>query len=237
MINRLVIISFFLMNFCNKTGAQTLLKGKIYQATSDSVLVAVNVLNVTKNRSARSGPDGRYTITAEEGDKVIFSMTGYKTETVTVTYGMLLTQYDATLTLHIIFLKPVTVSSSYQADSLARRNYYQYIYEKQPGITGHNRPTDGVGISLSPISYFSREAKQKRQLKKRLINYEREAYIDHSFPVEWVERITGLHGDSLHQFMFRYRPSYTFCRKTDREAMLYYVSEKLKEFKKPSVKK
>ena len=237
MINRAAIISFFLLNICNKAGAQILLKGRIYQATTDSVLAAVNVSNVTKNRSVHSGQDGRYYITAEEGDKVIFSMTGFKTETLTVTYGLLLTQYDVTLSPNIILLKSVTVSGSYQADSLARRNYYQYIYEKQPGITGRNRPTDGIGISLSPISYFSREARQKRQLKKRLINYEREAYIDHSFPVEWVERITGLHGDSLHQFMFRYRPSYSFCRKTGREAMLYYINEKLKEFKMPSVKK
>jgi len=41
-----------------------------------------------------------------------------------------------------------------------------------------------------------------------------------------------LRGDSLTRFMILYRPSYSFCRKSSKEQMLIYVSEKLKEFKK-----
>jgi hypothetical protein len=146
---------------------------------------------------------------------------------------MLLIQYDVTLYKQIVTLKNVTVTSSYQADSLARRNYYSHIYERQPGITGRNTPSNGFGISLSPFSYFSYQAKQKRQLKKRLIRQEEENYVDRRFPVEWVARVTGLRGDSLSRFMALYRPSYTFCRKNDREKMLLYINEKFKEFKKP----
>jgi hypothetical protein len=51
--------------------------------------------------------------------------------------------------------------------------------------------------------------------------------------VVWVERLTGMKGDSLKLFMYRFRPSYDFCRKTDRQGMTLYISEKLKEFRKP----
>lgn len=211
--------------------AQNVVKGKIYEAQTDSTIAAVNVYNLNTKHSAHSGMDGNYLIVAAEDDWLVFSVTGFKSDTVTVTYSMLLTQYDVTLYRQIVTLKNVTVTSSYQADSLARRNYYSNIYEKQPGITGRNTPSNGFGISLSPVSYFSHDARQKRQLKKRLIKQEQENYVDRCFPVDWVAKVTGLRGDSLFRFISFYRPSYSFCRKNSREQMLLYVNEKFKEFK------
>jgi hypothetical protein len=212
--------------------AQSTVKGKIYDAKTDSTIAAVNVFNINTKQSAHSDISGSYSITATEDDQLVFSIVGYRPDTVTVVYSMLLAQHDVTLRNEIITLKNVTVTSSYQGDSLARRNYYDNMY-KLPNITGHNTPQYGFGISLSPFSHFSQEAKQKRQLKKRLIKEEEEYYVERSFPKQWVASMTGLRGDSLIRFMMLYRPSYSFCRKSSREQMLIYVSEKLKEFKKP----
>jgi len=233
MVSRLIVTALFLVCICNQVDAQLIVKGKIYDAETDSVIVAVNVYNLTTKQYARSGSSGNYAIAAAEGERLVFSMAGFKPDTVIVTYHMLLIESDVTLHKQIVTLKNVTVTSSYQADSLARRNYYSHIYEKQPGITGLNTPSYGFGLSLSPFSYFSHKAKQKRQLKKRLTKQEEENYIDRCFPVEWVARLTGLRGDSLARFMALYRPSYSFCRKNDRERMLLYISDKFKEFKKP----
>jgi hypothetical protein len=230
----IIILSFITLN--GELNAQARLNGKIVAATRDSVIVAVNIFNVSQRMSARSAIDGRYSIAAVEGDQIIFSIIGFRPDTVIVTYQMLLTQYDVVLHADVISLKEVKVMSSYQLDSVARRNYYSHMYEKLPGITGRNRPADGVGIVLSPVSFFARESRQKRELKKRLARQEQEDFIDHSFPLQWVENLTGLHGDSLRLFMYMYRPSYSFCRKTDREGMLIYVNDKLKEFKNPARK-
>jgi len=237
MIIRLVIGIGLILSFTGKLTAQTFLKGKVYQALTDSTLYGVNVFNHSSKLSVRSGPDGSYSIAATEGDHVIFSMSGLKSDTVTVTYGLLLTQYDVTLSIMVVSLKEVTVTGSYRIDSLARRNYYENVYAKKPGITGYNRPENGVGVSLSPLSFFSGESKQQRELKKRLIKDEREDFIDHSFPEPWVASLTGLRGDSLSLFMYLYRPSYSFCRRTDKEGMMFYVNDRLKEFKKPKEKK
>jgi hypothetical protein len=233
MISRLIVTALFFLCIFNQVSAQLIVKGKIYDAETDSVIVAVKVYNLNTKQSARSGIDGNYAIAAAEGERLVFSITGFKPDTVTVTYDMLLIQYDVTLRKQIVTLKNVTVTSSYQADSLERRNYYSNIYEKQPGLTGRNTPSNGFGISVSPFSYFSHQAKQKRQLKKKLIRQEEEDFIDHCFPVEWVARLTGLRGDSLSRFMALYRPSYSFCRKNNREKMLLYLNDKFKEFKKP----
>ena len=231
MLLRLKLFAFLLFIFCIEIHAQSILKGKIYDGKTDSVITAVNVYNLSTKQSARSDLSGNYSITAAEGHQLVFSVVGYKPDTVVVIYSMLLTQYDETLFQEIITLKNVTVTSSYQGDSLARRNYYDNMY-KQSNITGYNTPQYGFGVSISPFSYFSSQAKQKRQLKKRLIKEEQEYYVDRSFPKQWVGSVTGLSGDSLTRFMVLYRPSYSFCRKSNREQMLIYVSEKLKEFKK-----
>lgn len=227
-------IQLALLSFTVSSGiyGQTIVKGKVYEAITDSVIKAVNVYNLHTKLSVRTGADGSYSITAAEGEQLVFSIVGYYPDTITVIYSMLLTQHDVTLYREVISLKNVTVTSSYAADSLARRNYYGDIYDL-PGITGRNTPQHGFGVSLSPFSYFSYRAKQKRQLKKKLIKQEQEYYVDRAFPKQWVASVTGLKGDSLTRFMVLYRPSYTFCRKSSREQMLLYVSDKLKEFKKP----
>ena len=232
MIFRPTLILLILLNNCFEITAQDNVKGKIYDAQTDSTIAGVNVFNLNTKLSVRSGSDGSYAIAASEGVRIMFSRIGFMPDTATVIYSMLLALHDVTLYKEIITLKNVTVTSSYQMDSLGRRNYYNDIYAKQPGITGFNRPPDGFGVSISPLSYFSYRAKQKRQLKKRLLKQEEEIYVDRSFPKEWISKLTGLRGDSLSRFMMLYRPSYKFCRENNREKMLLYINEKLKEFKK-----
>ncbi len=146
MIIRWILLASGMFFFCFTGNCQTILKGKIYQAENDSIISAVNILNLTAKQSTRSTGEGNYIINATEGDQIVFSRTGFNPDTVTINYRMLLTQFDITLHKRIILLQPVKVSSNYRADSSARRNYYNSIYEKQPGITGRNRPADGVGI-------------------------------------------------------------------------------------------
>src|SRR5205814_8122338 len=161
MLLRLQLVAFLLFSFCIGIHAQSIVKGKVYDAKTDSTIAAVNVYNINTKQSARSDISGSYSITATEDDQLVFSIVGYRPDTVTVVYSMLLAQHDVTLRNEIITLRNVTVTSSYQGDSLARRNYYDNMY-KLPNITGYNTPQYGFGISLSPFSHFSQEAKQKR---------------------------------------------------------------------------
>ena len=232
MLLRPILFALLLITLCIEIHAQPGVKGKIYEAKTDSTIGAVNVYNLNTKLSARSDSNGSYSISAAEGERLVFSRVGYRPDTVTVVYYMLLTQLDVTLRKEVITLENVTVASSYRADSLARRDFYSNAYNL-PGITGRNTPSHGFGISISPFTFFSRESRQQRQLKKRLIRDEQEYYVDRSFAKQGVASVTGLHGDSLTRFMILYRPSYSFCRKSSREQMLLYVSEKLKGFKKP----
>ena len=229
--NRLIFICTMLL-LASFVQAQSTLSGRIYEKVSDSVISGINVWNNTTKNYVIFDKEGRYGIDANEDDIIIFSGAGYVNDTLLVSYDKLLTQQDITMNIQFISLRGIKVTNSYYKDSLARRDEYSNIYN-QKGITGGNRPTDGVGVSVSALSFFSYKAKKQRELKRKLERDEEESYIDYSFPVEMVKNFTKLEGDSLRLFMYRYRPSYEFCRKTDRANMLVYVSDKLKEFRKP----
>ena len=176
-----LIFSVLLLVGLKQIKAQNTLRGKVYDAGTDSVLAGVNVFNKTQTKLTLTATDGSYSIAAAEGDMLIFSISGFRPDSIIVRYDLLITQYDPGLQRQIISLEAVKVSTNYQADSLNRRNYYSHIYEKQPGITGRNSPANGVGITLSPVSFFSRESKQQRMLRKRLEKQEQEFFIDHAF--------------------------------------------------------
>lgn len=218
--------------------SQTAIQGKIFDGKNDSLLTGVTVMNITGKKFVLSDRSGHYSIAAAENDLLVFSYSGYAPDTIPVELYMFYTRFDITMKPTPILLKGVTVvAANYRTDSLNRQEYYRHLLSKrEPGITGRNTPV-GFGISLSPISHFSRESKQRRALKKRLVREEKESYIDHQFSAELVKRLTRLDGDSLRLFMYSKRPTYDFCRKTSPEEMLVYISNCLKEFRKPVVKK
>ncbi len=225
-----VIICMFVTGFSINILQAQKVTGKIYVAQQNEVIGAASILNKNLQQFNLADQNGHYSINAREGDTLIFSAIGFLPDTQLVQYYMLDALFDVALKQQVSILPLVKVKSNYQLDSLLRRNEYQDVFN-MPGITGGNRPTNGFGISLSPVSYFSRAARQKRELKKKIIKQEQEYFIDYCFPQQWVKQLTGLDDRSLKLFMYSYRPTYQFCRKTDRAGMLTYINEKLIEFK------
>ncbi|MBO9618192.1 MAG: hypothetical protein J7539_04065 [Niabella sp.] len=226
------IAIFILMLFTATAFSQTktYLKGNIFLYSNDSPVPGATITNLSTKKSSVSTSAGTYEIPASNKDIVIFSASGLKSDTVKVEEQLLKTGYDVGLTVDGTMLKNVTVSSSYQLDSLRRRGDYSKIYEKQPGLTGGNTPQAGFGLVLSPISYFSKNAKKTRQFRKRLAKEEEDAYIDYVFSPMWVSKLTGLKDDSLHLFLYKYRPSYEMARALDRPSMIAYINDRYKEF-------
>ena len=70
MIFRLLIASSLFSIYCD-VNAQNVVKGKIYEAQTDSAIAAVNVYNLNAKRSARSGIDGTYLIAATEDEGLV----------------------------------------------------------------------------------------------------------------------------------------------------------------------
>ncbi|MBX3255361.1 MAG: hypothetical protein KF862_14565 [Chitinophagaceae bacterium] len=221
--------------FTGKAFSQTVLKGKIIDDIYDRVVMGASVRNLSGQGLSQSDMGGNYKISASAGDKIAFSSIGYLPDTITVTADMLAGTYDISLTRNVIELETVSVGSlnAYQVDSINRMEEFgDVLGTRSNRLVGGkgNTPTDGVGVTFSPLSHFSKDEKNRRRFKKRFEEQEKEYYIDYKFPHLYVAKITGLTGDSLRTFMFKYRPSYEFCRKNTREEMLVYINDSYRQF-------
>ena len=219
----------------NAAYTQTRLTGKVLDKWYDRVIMAATIKNISQNKTAQSDMGGNYRIPAAAGDVLSFSSAGYITDTIVVMSNMLTAPFNVFLNRNIIELEKVEIGrlNRYQADSISRREEFNDVLTKRNtrllGGKG-NTPTDGVGITLSPVSYFSKKERNERRFKKMFERQEEELYIDYRFSFEYVSGITGLRGDSLRSFMLRYRPGYAFCRRSGNADMLLYINDSYRAF-------
>ena len=227
------LLFFLLLSFNGH--AQQFLTGKIFKNGSTEILVSVSIHNITHQHFDLSEENGSYRIQAMPGDRVIFTMIGYRADTLTVTDDMLSGDYPVYLEPKAQTLQAVTVGSlsNYQLDSMARRNEYSWIYDhgKTPLFERDRKGADGVGVNIELFRNASAADKQRERLKKRLLKEEQEYYVDSRYSREYIARLTHLQGDSLQKFVTLYRPSYDFCRKAATVDILVFISDSFKKFK------
>ena len=203
---------------------------------SPEILIGANVTNLSQKKHNVSDSGGNFKIPAQPGDTLVFSSAGYLPDTLFVGKSMSAGNHLIHLRPRILILPYVVVDEmkKYEADSIKRREDYRFIYEKKHPVKLWNekRPGDGPGFSFSPIGYLSKAEKQKRRLKNRLRLEEEEDYIDYRFSASRIAQFSRLRGDSLQKFMYRYRPSYKFCRIASNQDLLVYTNDKLRLFRK-----
>jgi hypothetical protein len=218
------------------TSAQNLFYGKIYLINSHEIIPDANLRNFTNRKYAKSDQGGNFKITASPGDLIIFSSAGYISDTITLNYTDLSKSVNIYLRHNVVILEDVEVDQmgKYIQDSIQRREDYAYLLKKKHPVKFMNekRPGDQPGFNFSPIGFFSKSERQKRELKKRIKEEDEAEYIDVKFSESRVAQLTRLTGDSLRIFMFMYRPSYSFCRKASNKDMFLYINDKFVSFKR-----
>ncbi len=235
---RHLLFSFFgLVALSTPAVAQQVLTGKVRQKTTNAILASVTVVNHTQKKYNVSDAGGNYRIVANPGDTITFSSAGYHADTALVAQSALQDKdgYVVYLEANLVELPSVLVGqlSNYQLDSMQRKEDYTWVDNRHKvKLAGDQTPADGVGVGFSPVTYFSKEERNMRQLRQQLKVEEKDFYIDSRFPPSYVSMVTGLKGDSLQHFMDAYRPTYNFCRNASNEDILLYINEKLKFYHK-----
>jgi hypothetical protein len=214
------------------------LYGRVKRQLTTEVLPNVTVFNTTRSKINRSDAGGNYRIDARPGDTLIFSSAGYLPDTNYIAAWMFEEKdgFNIWLRPNIVSLPSALVDqlSNYEKDSLQRRDDYVWIYmQHQDAIVSDSNMTQGFGLSFD-LNFFSEHQKEKRRLRKRLAIEEKDFYIDFRCPPAFVERITGLHDDSLRFFMLHYRPTYEFCRKASTEDIFLYINDQVKKYRHPT---
>jgi hypothetical protein len=203
------------------------------------LLVGATIENISQDRINESDMGGNYRIPAAVGDTIVFSHEGFITDTVFVNEYSFGDRLPIELKIQITRLHSVEVNeySKYTADSLERRKDYDYIFEGKDKKKLYNNHLEGDGsaVHFSPLGHFSTEEKQKKKLKERLEEQDKDDFIYLKYSRK-VPKLTGLTGDSLYLFINRYKPSYDFCLHATSMDMLIYINDKFILFKQKKKK-
>lgn len=192
------------------------LKGNVYDSTKTYPLSSVTVLS-TSGKGTATDVNGRYEIEVKETDSVWFSYLNKPTIKYSVSKIINAEQFDIALHIYVPVLKEVVIKRrNYKMDSLQNRQDYAKIFDWQKPKLRANVGNDygsSVGFDLNGIirMFQFRRNKSMEKFRERLLQEEKEKFIDFRYSKGLVLRLTGLTGEERESFMQRCRPNYEFC--------------------------
>lgn len=205
--------------------AQVRVSGTVYDMSRSVPLDAVSVLSSSGNGTFTDSM-GRYTLLVHETDSIWFSYLNKPTGKFPVKSIPDPRSFDISLHVSVAELSPVQVKPrDYRLDSIQNREDYAKVFNfRKPGIDVSMSPGGGVGLDLDALISMFQFKRNRRMLsfQRRLLEEEKDKYIDHRFNRGLVIRLTGLMNEQLDTFMVRYRPTLDFTQmSTDYEFQLY----------------
>lgn len=193
--------------------AQDFLKGSVHENGSDIKLTNVFIHDINNNQLTLADKNGNFQIRSASGHTVIFTSPGYVSDTL---YVVDMTPKKIKMSVLTIALREVNINSS--KSTFNPREEYPEIYQKSKVYV------------LSPSSWFSKDSKDARRLKRYFETEEEDRKVDAAFNMAYVGSLVPLKGQELENFMTLYRPSYDFVKSNDRVSMAVYVNDSYKKY-------
>jgi hypothetical protein len=170
-----------------------------------------------------------------ERDSVWFSYLGKPTIKFPVLKISDVSQFDIALKVPVTVLKEVKVMPrNYKQDSIQNRIDYAKAFDfYRPNVGSMTSiGSYGAGIDINELIrlFQFRKNKSMERFQQRLLQQERDKYIDHRFNNTLIRRLTGLEGPALTDFALRYRPPYEFALYASDYELQEYIKEAAKKY-------
>ncbi|WP_207497187.1 hypothetical protein [Aridibaculum aurantiacum] len=218
--------------------AQVVVSGTVYDITRKTPIEAVSVLS-TSGRGTFTDSAGRYSITVSPNDSIYFSYLNKATPKYPVASIPNIYSFDISILKKVQELPGVTVKPrNYRMDSIQNRTDYAKIFGySKPGIKTSTLSTPGaagVGIDLNELinMFRFRKIRSTMAFQRRLIQEEKDKYINHRFNKGLVRKLTGLTSPEIDSFMVEYRPTYEMVVHLNDLEFGHFIQEAYKFFKR-----
>jgi hypothetical protein len=213
--------------------AQVRVKGTVFDSSRRHVIEAVSVMT-TAGKGTITDSLGRYQLEVGEKDSIWFSFLGRPTPKYPVQKILDPSQFDIAIHLKADVLPTVKIRSrNYKEDSVQNRKDYAKVFDYRKPTIAPSITSGGVGFDLQQLIrvFQFRKNKSMERFKQRLMEQEKEKFVDHRFNKGLVRRLTGLEGDALTSFMNKYRPTYEFTAITRDYEFQLYIKKAFEEFR------
>lgn len=226
----------FLLSIIGKTAFSqlTTVSGTVYDVTKKTPVEAVSVLS-TSGRGTMTDSLGRYNLVVEETDSIYFSYLNKPTPKYAVDKIPNPAAFDISIFRKMQQLPSVFIrQKNYRLDSLQNRLDYQKVFDyKKPGLNTSLNPGMAVGLDLDEFINMFKFKKNKRMtaFQNRLLQEEKDKYIDHRFNKGLVKKLTGLAAPEIDTFMVEFRPTLDMVLQFNDLELGQFIIEAFKYFK------
>jgi hypothetical protein len=233
---KILPIACLVLLAAKSAGAQYVVRGTVFDSSRRYVIEAVSVLS-TGGRGTITDSLGRYSLAVSEKDSIWFSFLGRPTPKYPVLKIADIQQFDIALRMKVDVLPTVQVRSRYYREDSAqnRKDYAKAFNFQRPNLsTMTSVGPNGAGFDINEIIrlFQFRKNRSMERFRERLLQQERDKFIDHRFTKGLARRLTGLDGPQLEQFMLRYRPPFEFAAISSDYDFHLYIKEAGEEFKR-----
>lgn len=187
------------------------IQGIVFDQATKERIARVFVTNMRSKANIYNNIKGEFTVNVQLNDVLIFSKIGYFNDTVKIKAIQSVPVYlkRSSIALREITIKDTVLSAEKQLQATKREynQLYGLIADKDLISIGTNGA--GAGISIDALyNMLSRRGRNATKLRGVIEQDYRVKVIDIRFNPILVSRITGLQGEQLNSFMYRYRPDY-----------------------------
>jgi len=220
--------------FLQVVSAQYKVQGTVYDSSRSYPLQAVSVLS-TSGRGTITNANGFYQIEVGERDSIWFSYLQKPTVKFPILKIADVTQFDIALHVPVTVLKDLKIRPrNYKQDSIQNRIDYAKAFDfRRPNfesMTSINAMGAGIDINELIRLFQFRKNKSTLRFQQRLLQQERDKFIDHRFNKALVRKLTGVSDEALEKFMVLYRPAYEFSLYSSDYDFQFYIKEAYKKF-------
>jgi hypothetical protein len=211
----------FIISFASVTQAfsQTFFTGTIIESGTRTKLTNVFINNLSNGKTALTNDAGHFKLPAAVNDIISFSFPGYFTDTIVLLH---LRPVKRFMRVKGILLNAAEI----KAEAFDLRKEYPEAYTR--GNFLQIPSTGGVKISLTKL--LGKKGIRARRLKRMLEKEVKERRIDALFNEKVVAAVLPLKGNDLKDFVFMYRPTLSFLKKSSASDLTIYINDSYKKF-------
>ncbi|MGI4022693.1 MAG: carboxypeptidase-like regulatory domain-containing protein [Janthinobacterium lividum] len=224
---------FFLLLFGKVYAQENQFQGIVFDQSTKERIARVLVSNNRTKANTFNNLKGEFKIAAQLNDVLIFSKIGYFSDTVKITalQSVLVYLKRSSITLREVTIKDSVLNAQKQLEATKKEfnQIYGSIANKDLLTTGSN----GAGIGIDAIyNMLSRRGRNATKLRGIVERDYKANVVDARFNPIIVGAITGLKGEQLTNFMYRYRPDYDLVVLMNEYDFISYIKSCYNRFRR-----
>ncbi len=225
---------FYFFLFFGKVYAQEKqIQGIVFDQSTKERIAKVFVTNTRTKANIYNNLKGEFTVNVRLNDVLIFAKTGYFNDTVKVTALQTLPVYlkRSSIVLREVTIRDSALTAEKQRDANKKEfsQAYGALANKDLLTVGSN----GAGIGIDAIyNMLSRRGRNATKLREIIDRDYKAKVVDDRFNPIIVGSITGLKGEQLTSFMYRYRPDYNLVVMLNDYDFISYIKSSYNRFRR-----